>query len=750
MAVFPDRIVLKNSSDTEAEIVAAIGSGGSDEITQGELVMGIFPGTAKLYTLDSNGNIIIIANESAQGRAILSDTAPTTNVNGDPIADGDLWYNTLSGVFSVYDTGLWDSISGSGADNLSIGALVDVELTGTSQGDILVYDSSSAQWVNTPRNDGSSLFTGEGQMLFSGESPGFEPLYIEAPLTDGLYLQSTESGLPAWLPSPVISNIGDLDDVSNASPLTGQVLVWNNGTGEWEPNNVAGTGTVTSVGLAVGPGLASVNAPVTSAGDLRVELLASGVGPGTYAAPSISVDLYGRVTSVGTSSLADLDDVDNATPTEGQALVWNSIDSEWQPGSVSGAVTQIIAGTNVTVDPPGGTGPVTVNAVLSGSINQFDDVDTTGALNTEVLAWNNSTGQWEPAPPTLGAQVMDDLTDVSAASPSEGQILVWDDTLNKWVNTDNDTDLSSSSLGDLTDVDTVTNTPASGLFLGWDTGLGAWTPLSPAIGTVALADLSDVDYSGGAPATGEILVYNQVAGTWSPEAPTDVNVVIISDTAPTQRPDTSSLQEGDQWFESDTDSFYIYHNSAWVEVSGGGGGASSIDDLTDVNTSSPPPTDGQVLTWNQTIQEWLPADSAGGGGDFGSTHLSQTLTVTGGGATFDELGFSGILQGVTSTVDAWVVLYTTSAARSADNSRLFADDPAPGSGVVAEFYVTAGVTSFATPGTTYLNNDTTPTEAVYVAYRDQTGLALTGDLTITAYGIATITGVSGGTYGSGL
>lgn len=746
MAVFPDRIVLKNSSDTEAEIVAAIGSGGSDEITQGELVMGIFPGTAKLYTLDSSGNVIIIANESAQGRAILSSTAPTTNVNGDPIADGDLWYNTLSGVFSVYDAGLWDSISGSGADNLSIGALVDVTLTGTSQGDILVYDSTSAQWVNTPRNDGSSLFTDQGQMLFSGEAPGFEPLYIEAPGTDGLYLQSTQSGIPAWLPSPVISNIGDLDDVSSTPALSGQVLVWNNGTGEWEPNNVAGTGTVTSVGLVVGPGLASINAPVTSAGDLRVELLASGVTPSTYGAPSITVDLYGRVTGIGTSNLSDLGNVNNAAPTEGQALVWNADDSEWRPGSVSGAVTQILAGTNVTVDPPGGTGPVTVNAVISGSIDQFDDVDTTGALNTEVLAWNNNNQKWEPAPPTLGAQVLDDLTDVDTFNPAQGQILFWDNTLGQWVN--GDVDISVGSIGDLSDVDIVTNVPAAGLFLGWDVGLGAFTPLAPNVGTVALADLSDVDYTGGAPATGDILVYNQVAGSWSPQEPSSENIIIVSSSAPTQRPDNSSLQDGDQWWDSDDDILSIYEGGAWNQVTSGG----SIDSLTDVDTSTIPPTDGQVLTWSQSIQQWLPADSTGGGGggDYGSTHLSQTLTVSGGIATFDQLGFSGILQGVTSTVDAWVVLYTTSAARLADSSRLFADDPSPGSGVVAEFYVTAGATSFATPGTTYLNNDITPTEAVYVAYRDQNGIGLTGDLTVTAYGIATITGVSGGTYGSGL
>ena len=40
----------------------------------------------------------------------------------------------------------------------------------------------------------------------------------------------------------------------------------------------------------------------------------------------------------------------------------------------------------------------------------------------------------------------------------------------------------------------------------------------------------------------------------------------------------------------------------------------SINDLTDVDTSSNAPTDGQALVWDASQSEWSPADQTGSGG----------------------------------------------------------------------------------------------------------------------------------------
>ena len=96
MAVFPDRIVLKNSADTQAEIIAAIETGGADAITQGELVIGLSAGAAALYTKDSSGGIVAISGSgggSAGGLAFWGGGNFTTGVSDGEPADG--------GVFTV-------------------------------------------------------------------------------------------------------------------------------------------------------------------------------------------------------------------------------------------------------------------------------------------------------------------------------------------------------------------------------------------------------------------------------------------------------------------------------------------------------------------------------------------------------------------------------------------------------------------------------------------------------------------------
>ena len=67
MAIFPDRIVLKNSTDDDALIRSAIASGGTDEIAQGEIVLGLDDGTAQIYTRDSVGAIVTISGGGGSG-----------------------------------------------------------------------------------------------------------------------------------------------------------------------------------------------------------------------------------------------------------------------------------------------------------------------------------------------------------------------------------------------------------------------------------------------------------------------------------------------------------------------------------------------------------------------------------------------------------------------------------------------------------------------------------------------------------
>ena len=97
MAVFPDRIVLKNSTDGEAAIIAAIETGGTDAITQGEIVLGLSDGAAALFTKDALGAIVAISGSGGDGGsgglAFWGGGDFTTGVSDGEPADG--------GVFTV-------------------------------------------------------------------------------------------------------------------------------------------------------------------------------------------------------------------------------------------------------------------------------------------------------------------------------------------------------------------------------------------------------------------------------------------------------------------------------------------------------------------------------------------------------------------------------------------------------------------------------------------------------------------------
>jgi len=111
VAVFPDRIVLKNSTDGQATIEAAIQTGGTDEITQGELVLGIEPTGVSIYTKAGDGSIVRFAPGAATARAIVSDTPPTVGINSVALAEGDMWFESDTGRYYVYYISASDGVA---------------------------------------------------------------------------------------------------------------------------------------------------------------------------------------------------------------------------------------------------------------------------------------------------------------------------------------------------------------------------------------------------------------------------------------------------------------------------------------------------------------------------------------------------------------------------------------------------------------------------------------------------------------
>jgi len=95
---------------------------------------------------------------------------------------------------------------------------------------------------------------------------------------------------------------------------------------------------------------------------------------GAYADLSGTPSIPAAYASTSIDALSDVDTTTSA-PTNGQALVWNSATSLWEPGTVSsgaGGVSKIIAGTNISISPTNGLGEVTINSTASGGGGSLD------------------------------------------------------------------------------------------------------------------------------------------------------------------------------------------------------------------------------------------------------------------------------------------------------------------------------------------------------------------------------------------
>lgn len=147
-----------------------------------------------------------------------------------------------------------------------------------------------------------------------------------------------------------------------------------------------------------------------------------------------------------------------------------------------------------------------------------------------------------------------------------------------------------------------------------------------------------------------------------------------------------------------------------------------IDDLSDVDTTTVPPTEGQVLVWDSTAGQWEPAAIS-------ANNLRTTASVTSSsladGAnenlTITGTGKSGQLLAIEVDQAAWVTVYCSQTARTSDVARLETEDPDPGSGVLAEIITTGPQQVIVTPAVNYFNFETVPADELYIKVENKSG-----------------------------
>jgi hypothetical protein len=163
----------------------------------------------------------------------------------------------------------------------------------------------------------------------------------------------------------------------------------------------------------------------------------------------------------------------------------------------------------------------------------------------------------------------------------------------------------------------------------------------------------------------------------------------------------------------------------------------SIDALSDVDTTTSAPTDGQTLVWSSAGSKWLPGTISGGGGGtlaaraaVAGTTASLANTATG---NLTITGYKGyMLYKIQTSAAAWVRIYTDTTSRTADATRVEGADPTPGSGVVAEVITTGAQTILISPGALGFSNETVPDTNIQLAVTNKSGATTTITVTLTA------------------
>lgn len=404
-----------------------------------------------------------------------------------------------------------------------------------------------------------------------------------------------------------------------------------------------GSGTVTSVALSMPAGVFGVTgSPVTTSGTFTVTLSSQGANlvlaspNGSSGAPSFRALTTTDISGLGTAATQDVVtatfnanklqglDISTSSPVNGQALVWNSTSSKWEPGIVgagSGTVTSVGATSSTTQLTITGS-PVTTSGTLNFTLDttanvynanklQSRDVGTTSPSNNQVLAWDGGTLKWEPKTlSTLGAGT---VTSVGVnSSTTELSVSGSPVTTSGTINLALDTTANVYNANKLQGRDVATTAPSASQVLAWNAGTLKWEPTNAGSGS----------------------------GT--------VTSVGVSSTIP-QLVVTNSPVTTSGTIQLDLDTTAGIYN------------ANRLQGRLLVNTA---PTNGQVIAWNNGSGQWEPATPNTGTVTSVALSLPSFITVTGSPITT-----SGTLTGTLASQSANTFLAAPNGSSGAPTFR---------------------------------------------------------------------------------
>lgn len=496
----------------------------------------------------------------------LTDLSVTTDSAS---GGGSLSYASASGTFTFAPADLSGLATSSEVGALNLNSLTDVNFSNPTADAVLKYNNASSQWELGTDNDTNYSVMGAGNSYAAG-------LVLAGNATHGeAFLR--KDGIWSTLSTNSISNI------SNTAPSEGQVLKWS-GT-EWEPSTDLTAATDSGIALT------DLSVGVGEAGTSNLSYN-NATGVFTFTPPDLSG--YATTSAIPTL-LQDLSDVDDGTPTEGQIIKWDG--NSWalaaDETAAGIALTDISVNTvtsgaaSLIYDNTTGiftyTPPNLSSFLTSVAINDLTDVDTTGAVLGSVLKYNgeswvigtdnntggsgggvrlddfsaatteagnasftyNDEGVFTYTPPDLSGYALNsnipdnlsDLSDVSTATPSDGQVLKWSTENGHWYPGTDNVGGSGGSGITLADLSVSTGDASSGGALSYNNSNGTFTfqpadlssfVTTTAVNNLTLNDLLDV--SAGSPQNGQVIKWDGTAWASADDNATAYTLPAATDT----------------------------------------------------------------------------------------------------------------------------------------------------------------------------------------------------------------------------
>ena len=266
----------------------------------------------------------------------------------------------------------------------------------------------------------------------------------------------------------------------------------------------------------------------------------------------------------------------------------------------------------------------------------------------------------------INATSIDALSDVdtTTAAPASGQALVWNNATSKWV--------PGTVAGNSVSLSVTTNAASGGGSLSYSSGTLTFTPASVPTYTVSTASASG---GGSLSLSGSTFTFTPASiPTYSVNvnsASGGGNLTLSSTTftftpasVPTYTVSTAaasgggSLSLSGSTFTFTPASFTGYLN-----------GSSSIDALSDVNTTTAAPTNGQALVWNSTSSQWVPGTVAANISSYSIDALNDVDTTTAAPSNGQALVWnSSVSQWKPGTVASGIGTYSIDALNDVDTT----------------------------------------------------------------------------------